>query len=30
MRDSEVAEASLAYDHARASYDTILKESDVD
>lgn len=30
MRDSEVAEASLAYDHARASYDTILKGSDVD
>jgi hypothetical protein len=30
MRDSEVADAAQAYDHARASYDAILKESEVD
>jgi hypothetical protein len=30
MRAGEVADASQAYDHARASYDAILKESEVD
>jgi hypothetical protein len=30
MRDSDVAEAAQAYDHARASYDAIVNESDAD
>ena len=30
MRDSDVPEAAQAYDHARASYDAIVKESDAD
>jgi hypothetical protein len=30
MRDSEVPEAAQAYDHARAAYDAIVQESEVD